>query len=102
MKKQTEVNHPLVKAGLISDDLAEILLVPDFVIKSSGAPNGENKRELVFLPRMKLKKEIEEKENIKKEKEEKLKQRKLQLIERKEALVMKKGKKGKERKSARK
>ena len=88
-KKQTEVHHPLVKAGLISDNLAEILLVPDFEVKSSCAPNRGKKRARI-LTSEEVEKELEEKENIKKEKEEKNKQRKIKQTEKKAAMIVKK------------
>lgn len=67
--------HPLVKAGLIPGDLAEILVTPSFDTKQrSAAVKGKKKARLLTSAKVEL--ELLEKEKLKREKEELIKTKK--------------------------
>lgn len=76
--KDMTTTHPLVKAGLISPSLVEVLVVPSLT-----KPEKKKQRAAKVLTSDEVVKELEEKERLKKEKEEEKKRRSQEREEKK-------------------
>lgn len=75
----TITNHPLVKAGLIPDDLVNVLVVPQIASKRTKRDKGKAR----VLTSIEVQREIEEKEAAKRQKNELKEQRKQERIKKK-------------------